>query len=474
MTSLVAYGAYVPYFRLRRSAIATVLGGRAAGGTRAVASYDEDSTTLGVEAARAALAAVPEARGSVRNLLFATATPPYLDKTNAAAIHAALGLAPEAMAVDMAGAVRSGAGALHLASGSAEDTLVVLADVRTGLPGSADERDGGDAGAAFLFSGRPELPPLAEVLAHASVTAEILDRRRTPDTTVSTTSEERFTEQVYTRLADAAFDDALERAELRAEQLDHLAVAGLHQRALRSVTGRLSARTGKAADGNADGLAKSVGNPGTAQPGLLLADALDRAEPGQTIALVVIGDGVSVLVLRACAALTGRRAAVPAAAPAAAGSDRLSYGDYLTWRGFLDRQPAARPKPQPPAAAPSLRRAGWKYGFVASRCTDCGTRQLPPARVCTSCRTIDKMTEERLDGTPATVVTYTVDHLGFTPHPPLILAVIEFDGGGRFRCELTDAAEEEVHAGMRVTMSFRRLLTADGVHNYFWKARPVR
>lgn len=109
MTSLVAYGAYVPYFRLRRSAIATVLGGRAAGGTRAVASYDEDSTTLGVEAARAALAAVPEARGSVRSLLFATATPPYLDKTNAAAIHAALGLAPEAMAVDMAerGAVRS-------------------------------------------------------------------------------------------------------------------------------------------------------------------------------------------------------------------------------------------------------------------------------------------------------------------------------------------------------------------------------
>ncbi len=84
------------------------------------------------------------------------------------------------------------------------------------------------------------------------------------------------------------------------------------------------------------------------------------------------------------------------------------------------------------------------------------------------------MTEERLDGTPATVVTYTVDHLGFTPHPPLILAVIEFDGGGRFRCELTDAAEEEMHAGMRVTMSFRRLLTADGVHNYFWKARPVR
>jgi hydroxymethylglutaryl-CoA synthase len=27
---------------------------------------------------------------------------------------------------------------------------------------------------------------------------------------------------------------------------------------------------------------------------------------------------------------------------------------------------------------------------------------------------------------------------------------------------------------MRVEMTFRRLWTADGIANYFWKARPVR
>jgi hydroxymethylglutaryl-CoA synthase len=27
---------------------------------------------------------------------------------------------------------------------------------------------------------------------------------------------------------------------------------------------------------------------------------------------------------------------------------------------------------------------------------------------------------------------------------------------------------------MRVEMTFRRLFTADAIHNYFWKARPVR
>jgi hydroxymethylglutaryl-CoA synthase len=27
---------------------------------------------------------------------------------------------------------------------------------------------------------------------------------------------------------------------------------------------------------------------------------------------------------------------------------------------------------------------------------------------------------------------------------------------------------------MRVEMTFRRLNSADGIHNYFWKGRPVR
>jgi uncharacterized OB-fold protein len=31
-----------------------------------------------------------------------------------------------------------------------------------------------------------------------------------------------------------------------------------------------------------------------------------------------------------------------------------------------------------------------------------------------------------------------------------------------------------VAIGNRVEMTFRRLFTANGVHNYFWKARPIR
>jgi uncharacterized OB-fold protein len=52
-------------------------------------------------------------------------------------------------------------------------------------------------------------------------------------------------------------------------------------------------------------------------------------------------------------------------------------------------------------------------------------------------------------------------------------AVVDFDGGGRYRCEMTDVDPGRLAIGTRVEMAFRVLSTAKGVHNYFWKGRPV-
>src|SRR3954451_16469986 len=63
VAAILAYGAYVPPGRLDRGAIAATLGQPAGRGTRSVASHDEDSTTLGVEAARLALGRAGGAQG---------------------------------------------------------------------------------------------------------------------------------------------------------------------------------------------------------------------------------------------------------------------------------------------------------------------------------------------------------------------------------------------------------------------------
>jgi uncharacterized OB-fold protein len=40
--------------------------------------------------------------------------------------------------------------------------------------------------------------------------------------------------------------------------------------------------------------------------------------------------------------------------------------------------------------------------------------------------------------------------------------------------ELTDVDPDSVDLGDRVAMTFRKLFTADGIHDYFWKAKPSR
>src|SRR4051794_8699474 len=111
MAELVAYGTYIPYWRLERSTIASALGHAAEQGSRAVCSFDEDSTSMAVEAARVALAASPSG-WSPEFVVLASTSPPYQDKTNATALHAALGLPHSVGAYDFAGAARSGSGAV--------------------------------------------------------------------------------------------------------------------------------------------------------------------------------------------------------------------------------------------------------------------------------------------------------------------------------------------------------------------------
>ena len=466
MSGLVSYGTYLPYWRLERQRIADALGTVGGGGTRAVASYDENTTSMGVEAARACLAAAPDVR--VGQLLFATAEPAYLDKTNATAIHAALDLDQAAPAFDMVGSVNSASGALAAANFAPMPTLVVLSDLRSGLPGGADESGGGDGAAAFLYS--PERPALLDFLGWGAATAEFLDRWRLPGDDHSRVWEERFGEHAYTPLAEQAVAAALKQAGLAPDAVDHLIVTGVHSRAVRTVTRSL----GLPKEAIVDDLTGVIGNTGTAHLGIVLADLLDRAEPGRVILRVALADGAIATVVRTTDAIAGFQPSQTVAEQVAAGRTDLSYPTFLTWRGQLHREPPRRPDPIPPAAPPALRKEGWKYGFHASRCEECGFRHLPPARVCLQCGAVDRMTEERLADIPATIATYTVDRLAYSLSPPVVAAVVDFDGGGRFRCEMTDVDPAAVSIGDRVEMTFRKISTVAGVHNYFWKAKPAR
>src|SRR5439155_143280 len=202
-------------------------------------------------------------------------------------------------------------------------------------------------------------------------------------------------------------------------------------RAARRLAGVVGATKGTVVDD----LGAVIGNTGTAHAGLLLAHVLARAAPEQLIAVVSLADGCDVTVWRTTGGLAGRGSSVDAATRLEGGG-QVSYANFLTWRGFLRREPPRRPDPQPPEAPPAARAEAWKFAFTGSRCQACGVRHLPPQRVCVKCHAVDRMAPERLADVPATIATFTVDRLAYSLSPPVVAAVIDFEGGGRFQCEL--------------------------------------
>jgi hydroxymethylglutaryl-CoA synthase len=440
MRGILGWGVHLPHRRLDRTQIAPLVGTGGGKGTRAVASYDEDSTTMAVEAARNLLR---DTGVEPRTLWLATTTPAYLDKTNATAVQAALRLDRSTAAYDAVGSVRSTIGALRAGLDAAVPTLVAGSDVRTGRPGSADETAGADAAAAVLLGDDGDGPVLAEVVAHAAVTEEFLDRWRTPGDVGSRVWEERFGETKYVPLAGEALKTALGEAGIDVASIDALVVAGLHDRACAAV----ARAAGVAAEKIVDRLAATIGNPGAAQPLLLLARALEVASPGQTIVLLVLSDGADAFVLRTTDAIARYAPTRPVAAQIMSGAP-VEYGRYLAWRGLLPVEPPRRPEPARPSASASGRSVEWKFGLSSA------------AGV--------------LADQQGTVTTFTVDKLVYSQSPPVVFAVVDFDDGERLPVEITDVAAADVSIGMRVEMTFRRLYTADGIANYFWKARPVR
>ncbi|HEY1591521.1 MAG TPA: OB-fold domain-containing protein [Solirubrobacteraceae bacterium] len=447
---IVAYAAYLPRHRLGHGELGRALGARGGDGGRVVASYDEDSTTMAVEAARRVVAGDGAAPGSI---YFATTTPPYLDKTNAAAIHAALDLGHDGFAADAAGSPRSAIAAMRAAAGTGG--LAVSADIRTGLPTSSDERDGADGAAALLYG-----PDAAvEILSRTAMTAEFLDRWRQPGAIAGRQWEERFGLEVYMPLVRDAVARAL--ADAGVERTDHVVLSSPHARVAVTARKQLGAGPGPA----------GLGYAGAADLGLRLAATLDHARPGETVLSVSAADGCDAAVLRVTDRIGDARRG-PSVAEQLEGGREVAYATYLMWRGLLEREPPRRPDPERPASPPAARAEAWKFAFVGSRCRACGHVHVPPRRVCVGCGAVDQMERAPLADKEGTVATYTVDRLAFSPSPPMIDAVVDFDGGGRYTLEVTDAAPDEVDIGTRLKLTFRRLYTAGGIHNYFWKVRP--
>ena len=474
MPGIRSYGAYVPLFRLSRAEIARAWEARPAPGERAVASYDEDSLTMAVAAARDCLKGVD--RASVGGLYFASTTPPYKEKQAAATIASVLDLPVAAATVDFGGSLRCGTNALKAAldavtAGSAENILVCAADMRLGYPAGPGEMNFGD-GAAALLVGRGDA--LAEVRHFDSRYWEIQDTWRSDQDTFVRTAEDRFSmDEGYADVMVHSVAAALEKYGLAAADVAHFAFNAPNVRQVKGVAKKL--RFDEQTQVN-DVLHASVGDTGCAASLLSLVAALERSEGGQTILLACYGNGCDTVILET----TERVASVPPCqgvrGHVESRRELRNYEQYLRWRQLLPIQPAARPpiEERMPSPAAQWREVPWEMRLTGTRCVHCGTPQYPPQRVCVTCHTKDEMEPYRFTDVPAKVFSFSHDYVMETLDTPVTVTFIDFEGGGRIMCDMTDRDAGEVVVGMPVEMSFRRLYYVNGVYNYWWKCQPVR
>lgn len=449
MVGLVDLATYVPRCSLSLADVATTLGQGGGRGARRVANFDEDTTTMGVEAARQISVAK---RAGVKSLWFSSSSPAYGIKTNASAVHAALNLSPVVPSFDAGHSPRSMIGALRAAA--SENGMAICSDVWSGLPGSDDERLGGDGAFACVFG--DETDSIAVIEGWHSWTMELLERWGAPGAPMQSW-DDRFGAEALAEILPAFIQ------RVTTQPLDKVVVSGANPRSATLLRSSFGVEvTPSAAD---------TGFAGVADFGLQLAEALRTASTGQRIAAILVGDGLEAVVLRATSKIEEWKSNHSSISETPRRSIR--YANMLSWRGQLARQLPRRPEPQQPAAPPSHRNVGWKFGLVAGKCSACGGVHTPPEPRCRRCGSTNPMTDLPLSDNEGTVVTFTVDHLAYSPSPPLVIAIVDFGNGARSSFEVADSEPDSVKIGDRVELVFRKLGTVGGVHNYFWKVRPI-
>ncbi|UCG65847.1 MAG: OB-fold domain-containing protein, partial [Deltaproteobacteria bacterium] len=101
------------------------------------------------------------------------------------------------------------------------------------------------------------------------------------------------------------------------------------------------------------------------------------------------------------------------------------------------------------------------------------TAQYPPQRVCIKCQTKDDFEDYKFSDKKGHIFTYTLDYLTPSRESPAVVGVVDFEGGGRVMCEVTECETSKIKIGMPVEMCFRKVGRKGGIHNYFWKAKPI-
>ncbi len=341
MAGIVGYGAYIPRNRIKVEEIARQWGKDPSAIRRgllleekSVPGLDEDTITISVSAARAALDRAGIDPAKVGAVYVGSESHPYAVKPSGTVVSEVLGIAPEVHVADFEFACKAGTEAMFVAlglveSGRVEYALAIGADTSQGAPNDALEFSASAGGAAFLFG---ETDLLVEVLGTYSYTTDTPDFWRREGEFYPRHGG-RFTgEPAYFKHVLSATEAVLERTGLRP--------ADFRFAVFHMPNGKFPLAVGKQL-----GFAKeqlevgwvvpTMGNTYSGSSPTGLAAILDVAASGDLILITSFGSGAGSdsFVLKATELLPQRRGRAATVRSMMEGPRRyLTYGEYAKYR----------------------------------------------------------------------------------------------------------------------------------------------
>ncbi|MEM0493386.1 MAG: hydroxymethylglutaryl-CoA synthase [Candidatus Thermoplasmatota archaeon] len=161
---IVSYGAYIPRYRIKAEEIASVWGkdGKAISSglgihEKSVPGLDEDTATISVEAARAALRRCSMIKGEdIGAIYIGSESHPYAVKPTGTIVAEAIMATPHVMVADYEFACKAGTAAIQTCIGLVKSDMITYglaigADTSQAAPGDALEYSAAAGGAAFII-----------------------------------------------------------------------------------------------------------------------------------------------------------------------------------------------------------------------------------------------------------------------------------------------------------------------------------
>ncbi|MBY8989562.1 MAG: hydroxymethylglutaryl-CoA synthase family protein [Candidatus Lokiarchaeota archaeon] len=476
MIGIKSYGAYLPKYLMPRELIANAWDFPAVPGTKAIASVDEDSLTMAVEAGIDCLSGIDPK--SIDGLYFASTTQVYTEKDSASFIATVLDMREDIITIDFTDSLKAGTTALSRAVDTIKankdisSILIIASDTREAEPATTWEFRFADGAAAFLVSEGENLPLVIDD--YYSISANVTGPwKRAKEDSYIRTFEAKMDNQFYTQTITKVMAEIMKRNNLNPENID---IAAYYYSNPRSHS-RISKAMKFGQDVAQNGLFFQIGDLGTPMSFMLLIAALQNPKEGAKVILAGFGDGADALLMhvkdketlvdlsRKHLGLAGYQKSM---------KTLNNYSVYIESKRLLEKDRYVRKS----SAVTLWRDTPTVYKMYGNRCKSCGTVQYPATfRVCIVCRADDHMEPVKL-ALKGTIFTYTLDHLvgGTYMDTPVPRCVIDLDGGGRVLLNMTEIEnpEENVKIGMEVELTFRKEHEGGDFKNYYWKCRPIR